>query len=307
MAYYLIAGAAGYVGSRLTQQLLDNGHHVRGLVLSPESDTVEMLAARGMSVWIGDITRPETLDGIADGIDHVINLTGQPAVDDELTRKIFIDGNQNLIAACSRNRSLQTYLFTSNVAPYGDCGADLVDEDRPVAPTCRLGDVMVAAEQVLVQAIRTHRFPAIILRVAHIYGPERDLVDAVHEGMVTIYGDGHNYVSHIHIDDLLNALQRAAEQGEPGAIYNIGDDEPIPQINLIGEVRHALGMVPPRTYSSAAALRAGIAPNVVNMLSASVRLANARMKHDLALELRYPSYRVYLAERFATSAIAVGA
>jgi nucleoside-diphosphate-sugar epimerase len=307
MAYYLIAGASGYVGSRLAARLLAQGQRVRGLVRNPESEIVDDLAARGMSVWTGDVTRAETLIGVADGVDYVLNLTSCLAIENGSVRRTFVDGNQNLIAACSRSRSVRTYVFTSNVATYGDGGEHLLDEDAPAQPSCALGTVMVEAERTIMHAARAHRFPAIILRVASIYGPGRDLIAAVEDGAVTIYGDGRNFVSHIHVDDLVEILARVPAEGQPGAIYNVGDDQPLRQYELVAEVRRRLGMVPPRTFSPAVALQSGIDPSVVAMLSASARLSNARIKHDLGLTLCYPSYYGWIDEQLPVAQeIAVG-
>ena len=307
MAYYLIAGASGYVGSRLAERLLTAGHRVRGLVRNPDTPTVERLAARGMSVWTGDLTRPDTLVGVAESVSAVYNLTSCLVIKNGSLRHTFVDGNQHLIAACSRARSVQAYLFTSNVAAYGDAGATLVSEDHPIAPTHTLGTVMVAAEQTIMQAAREHRFPAIILRCGSIYGPGRDPIDAVVQGVATMYGDGHNFVSHIHIDDLINILVAMPTEGQPGAIYNVGDDQPMRLLELLSEVRQRLGMVPPRTFSPASALAAGLDPAIIGMLTASVRLDSRRLKHDLQLTLRYPSLRTWLDERLpAETAISVG-
>lgn len=297
MAYYLIAGASGYVGSRLAERLLAAGHRVRGLVRNPDTLSVERLAASGMSVWIGDLTRPASLVGIADGVDYVYNLTSRMVIENGSLRRTYVDGNQHLIAACSRARSVKRYIFTSNVAPYGDAGDALVNEDAPIAPAHALGEVMVAAEQTLLRAAREHRFPAIILRCGSLYGPGRDPIEAVAEGLATIYGHGRNFVSHIQIEDLLDILLALPEYGQPGAIYNVGDDLPMRVIDLYGEIRQRLGMVPPRTVALEAALAGGLDPSIVGMLSASVRLDNSRLKHDLPLNLRYPSMLAWLDER----------
>jgi nucleoside-diphosphate-sugar epimerase len=308
MAYYLIAGASGYVGARLAERLLAHGHRVRGLVTDPEADGVDRLAGLGMAVWTGDVTRPETLVGVADGVQFVLNLTSRLVIENGSVRRTFVEGNQNLIAACSRSRTVRTYLFTSGVAAYGDAGDTHVDEDAAIAPSYPLGAVLADAEQVILQAIRQHRFPAMILRVASIYGPDRNIIATIESGASTVYGDGRNFVPHIHIDDLLEVLERLPAEGQPGAIYNVGDDEPLRWIDLVSDVRQRLGMVPPRTFSPAVALQAGIDPSVVGMLTASVRLNNARLKHDLNLTLRYPSVLDWLDQRLpAEQAVAVGA
>lgn len=297
MACYLIAGATGYVGSRLSRRLLATGHRVIGLVRNPESDEAERLAAAGVIIWSGDLTQPETLIGVAEGVGIVYNLTSASVIDDAALRATLITGNQNLIAACSRSRSVRAYIAASNASPYGDADDRLLDEDALINPATPLGEITAAAEQTVMRLVQQHHFPAMILRFAPIYGPGRDLIDAVASGTATIYGDGRNYVSHIQIDDLVEALVGVAINGQPGAIYNIADDEPVRLIDLYSAVRQRLGMVPPRTFSSAVALQSGLHPSIVGQVMASVRMDNARLKHDLGLTLRYPSYLTWLSER----------
>lgn len=302
MACYLIVGAGGYTGSRLAQRLLAKGHRVRGLVLNPDKEVVQQLAAEGMVVWKGDITRPETLVGVTDGVDYVYNLTAKSILSNGAVRKMFVEGNHNLIAACSRARQVRAYVFASNIAPYGDAGEELITEDTSIAPSYPLGEVMAEAEQTVMELVRKHHFPAIILRVGKVYGPQRDFVSEVRNNMLTIFGDGQNFVSCIHIEDLLTVLERIATEGQPGAIYNVVDDEPVRLRHLYGEVRQRLGMLPPRTYSPEKALQSGVDTNIVGIMSASVRMSNARLKHDLKLTFRYPTYRTWLDEQLGLEA-----
>lgn len=297
MGRYLIAGAAGYVGSRLTEYLLAQGHYVRGLVRDPDTDVVQRLAAQGMAVWHGDVTQPESLIGVANGIERVFNLTARFVLENGSVRRVFVEGNRNLIAACSRARTVCSYIFTSNVAPYGDRGDEWLEEDTPVAPCYPLGQVMVDAEQAIMNLVRDYYFPAIILRVGTIYGPDRDVIDAVQSGTATLIGDGRNFISRIHVDDVLHVLDRVAVDGQPGAIYNVADNEPMRVAEFYGEVRRRLGMVPPRVFPKAAALFSGIDPSVVGMASASTRLSNQRMTQELEVQLRYPRFHDWLDER----------
>jgi len=302
MARYLIAGAAGYVGSQLAAQLLKQGHSVRGLVRDTDQDTPQRLAALGMAVWQGDLTDPDSLVGIASGIEYVYNLTSRSVLHNGSVQRVFVEGNRNLIAACSRSRSVRAYVFTSNTASYGDRGDTWIDEDIPPEPSYPLGHVMIEAEQAIMEMVQAHHFPAMILRVGTIYGPERDLVDAVLSGTATLIGDGQNFLSYIHIDDLIAILERIVHDGQPGAIYNVADDEPLRALELYGAVRQRLGMVAPRTFAKATALLSGLDPSVVGMASSSVRLSNHRMKDTLALELRYPRLYDWLDERLGSAA-----
>lgn len=297
MATYLIAGATGYVGSRLARRLLADGQRVRGIVRNPESDEAERLAADGVVIWKGDLTEPDSLRGVADSVEVVYNLTSAPLLDDAALRATLVTGNQNMIAACSRSHSVRAYIAASNVSPYGDGGDALLAEDAPLAPCYPRGATTVEAERAIMALVQQLHFPAILLRLAPIYGPGRDLVDSVASGTTMICGDGQNFVAHIHVDDLVEILVRLPEHGQPGAIYNVADDEPLRMLDLHGAIRQRLGMVAPRTFSREGALASGLHPTIVGEWTASVRLSNARLKHDLGLELRYPSYYVWLHER----------
>jgi nucleoside-diphosphate-sugar epimerase len=297
MAYYLIAGVTGYVGSRLARRLLAEGHRVRGIARTSDSEEAERLAAEGVVIWAGDLIQPETLIGVAEGVDAVYNLTSASLLNDAALRATLVTGNQNLIAACSRSRSVRAYIAASNVSPYGDGGDQFLDEDTPVAPCYPLGFTTVEAERTIMQLVQQHHFPAIIVRLAPIYGPGRDMVDAINTGMTMICGSGRNYIAHIQVDDLVEVLVRVVQHGQPGSIYNVADDEPLRLIDLHGTIRKRLGMVEPRTFSPEVALASGLHPTIVGEMTASVRLSNTRLKHDLNLELRYPSYHTWLAER----------
>jgi nucleoside-diphosphate-sugar epimerase len=299
MGRYLIAGAGGYVGSRLAEYLLAQGHYVRGLVRNPDSEVVQRLAGQGMAVWQGDVTQPESLVGVANSIERVFNVTARFVLENGSVRRVFVEGNRNLIAACSRARTVRSYVFSSSVAPYGDRGDEWLTEDTPVAPEHPLGQVMVEAEQAIMELVRAHNVPAIILRLGSIYGPERDVVDSVLSGTATMIGDGRNFISHIHIDDLVFLLDRIVLEGQPGALYNICDDEPTRAQEFYGEIRQRLGMVPPRAFSKSTALFSGMDPSVVGMASASARLSNARITQELGVKLHYPSFRTWLDERLS--------
>ncbi len=71
----LITGAAGMIGTSLSRRLLERGDQVRGLLMPDEPDCG--LGALGLEIVRGDVTRPETLKGIADGCDAVFHLAAR--------------------------------------------------------------------------------------------------------------------------------------------------------------------------------------------------------------------------------------
>jgi nucleoside-diphosphate-sugar epimerase len=297
MGRYLIAGASGYVGARLAERLLARGHTVRALVRDSESEAAEELASLGATIWQADVTQPETLIGVAQGVEQVYNLTAPFVLGNGTVRRVYVEGNRNLIAACSRSRSVRSYVFLSGVAVYGDHGDAWLSEDTPPAPCHPLGEALAAAEQALLEAVRLHNFPAIIARAGVIYGPGRDPVETVRSGTATLIGDGRNFIAHIHIEDLLSALELLGEGGQPGAVYNIVDDEPARTAELYGEIRRRLGMVPPRIFPKQAALHAGFDPSVVGVAASSARARGDRLRIELGFALRHPSILAWLDQR----------
>jgi nucleoside-diphosphate-sugar epimerase len=161
---------------------------------------------------------------------------------------------------------------------YGPAGGAWVDESWPVAPHTRAGRARAAAEAEL------GRF-AVALRVAGIHGPGRGLVERIRAGTYRVIGDGSAHVSRIHVVDLVEAIVRAGRSQVAGPI-NIAEDDPAP----IGEVADAVaahfGLPPPPRVPADA-----VDPEVSGMLTADRRIANARMKNELGVVLRYPSWR----------------
>jgi hypothetical protein len=92
-------------------------------------------------------------------------------------------------------------------------------------------------------------------------------------------------------------------EGQPGALYNVADDEPTRAQDFYGEVRQRLGMVPPRAFAKTTALFSGMDPSVVGMASASTRLSNERIKQELGVKLHYPSFRTWLDERLGEQSV----
>lgn len=126
---------------------------------------------------------------------------------------------------------------------------------------------------------------AAVLRVAGIYGPGRGLAARLAAGTYRIIGDGSAHVSRIHVDDLVEAIVRAGS-GQLAGPVNVADDDPAPIGELADLLAVRLGVaLPPRIAA------ADVDPEVAGMLTADRRIANWRMKRELGVVLRHPSFR----------------
>ncbi len=173
-------------------------------------------------------------------------------------------------------------VYLSSTAVYGAGGGAWVDEQWPVAPITAAGVARAAAESALDDA-------AIALRIAGIYGPGRSMVERLRAGAYRVVGDGKSHVSRIHVDDLVEAIVRAGTSDVRGPV-NLADDDPAPIGEVADAVAAQLGLpAPPRVDASL------VSPEIAGMLTADRRILNARMKRELGVTLRYPSWRAGLA------------
>jgi nucleoside-diphosphate-sugar epimerase len=176
------------------------------------------------------------------------------------------------------------YLSTTGV--YGDRGGAWVDEADPVAPTMARTRRRVAAEgHWLASGLPVH-----IFRLAGIYGPGavRNALDAVRGGTARRIVKAGQVFGRVHVDDIVQVLRASIAKPNPGAIYNVADDEPAPPQDVIAFACELLGVAPPPEVPYDAA---ELSPMARSFYADNRRISNDRIKRELGVSLRYPSYR----------------
>jgi nucleoside-diphosphate-sugar epimerase len=259
----------GYTGTALVRMLVSRGDTVtltRRDAAVAEAQGRE-LGARGLGADLGD---PASLAALAIPPDAIVVCLAPPAADPA-------GEIRNLIDAAPGAR----LVYVSSTGVYGPGHGAVVDEQWPLAPSTAAGRARVAAEAALAGNW-------VALRPAGIYGPGRGMIERIRAGSFRIVGDGSARVCRIHVDDLVAAILAAAASDITGPI-NIADDDPSP----IGEAADAIAArlgapVPPRVPV------ASVDPEVAGMLTANRRIDNTRMKRDLGVVLRVPSWRDHL-------------
>ena len=278
MALWVILGA-GYTGGLLAERLVKSGEDVILTRRTPENAAAAVQAfippggrlhsgrVRGVAV---DLADPDTVAGLIP--DNAIVVCTAPPGDDpvaEMTRLLAVA------------HSAARIVYVSSTGVYGPAGGAWVDESAPVEPHTRAGRARAAAEAQL----GTH---AVSLRVAGIHGPGRGLFERIRAGTYRIVGDGSAHVSRIHVVDLVEAIVKAGTSKITGPI-NIADDDPAPIGEVADTIAAHLGLPPPPRVAVDS-----VDPEVAGMLTADRRIANGRMKDELGVELRYPSWRSLL-------------
>jgi nucleoside-diphosphate-sugar epimerase len=259
----------GYTGTRLARALVGEGAEVT--IARRAAGAVGDLAGQlGVMGVRADLADPASLHGVI-APDAIVVCLAPPGADP--AREIA-----NLIAAAPHAHKL---VYVSSTGVYAPGGGAWVAEEWPLRPTTASGKARVAAEAALAEA----RVPWISLRAAGIHGPGRGVVDRIRAGTYRIVGDGRAHVSRIHVDDLVAAIIAAGLTNVAGAV-NVADDDPAPIGEVADTIAARLGLAPPpRTPVES------VAPEVAGMLTADRKIVNRRLREELGVALRYPSWR----------------
>jgi nucleoside-diphosphate-sugar epimerase len=273
MSGTLLSIGHGYSARALARLLIPMGWTVIGTTRSEEK--ARHLEAEGVA--------PLIWPGAALPIAEATHVLSSVAPDG--------DGDPVLAEAADAFRTAKAlewvgYLSTTGV--YGDRGGDWVDETSDLTPATERGKARVAAERAW-QALGQ---PLHIFRLAGIYGPGRGPFEKVRNGSARrIIKEGQVF-SRIHVDDIAQILAASIARPNPGAIYNVCDDDPAPPEYVIAYAASLLGLPPPPAIAFEAAQ---LSPMARSFYAESKRVRNDRIKRELGITLRYPDYSSGLA------------
>jgi nucleoside-diphosphate-sugar epimerase len=227
----LLSIGHGYSAQALAKRLLPNGWRIVGTTRS--DDKVDKIAATGVEpvVWPG-----ADLGALVTSFPNILISAGPGPDGDPVLNAAHAD-----IARAAPDMRWLGYLSTTGV--YGDRGGGWVDENTALTPSTKRGQARADAEARW-QAIPD--LPLHIFRLAGIYGPGRGPFAKVRAGTARrIIKDGQVF-SRIHVDDIAQALDLSLNRPDPGAIYNLCDDDPAPPQDVIAHAAELLGLpVPP--------------------------------------------------------------
>ena len=272
MTKTLLSFGHGYSAGALSPILHRQGWTIFGTTRSADkSDRVRATGAKPL-IW-PDASITAQLDQAS----HLLISAGPNADGDPVLNALRDD-----IAARRDQFAWVGYLSTTGV--YGDHNGGWVDENTPLAPSTKRGQLRVAAEA----DWQSLDVPLHIFRLAGIYGPGRGPFAKVRNGTARrIIKDGQVF-SRIHVDDIAQVLAASIAQPNPGAIYNLCDDDPAPPQDVIAYAAELLGMPIPEAVAFA---DADMTPMARSFYAESKKVRNDRIKDQLGVSLIYPDYR----------------
>jgi nucleoside-diphosphate-sugar epimerase len=247
----LITGGNGFVGRHLVAALLARGDRVRVLALPAED--ASWLERRGVEVHRGDIRDAGSLAEPALGADAVLHLAAMMDVWRPLReyRAVNVTGTEN-VARAALAAGVRRFVHMSSSSVYGMGHGRPVDETFPLAPFRDPYPVTKAEGDLAVQRLmRTEGLPAVIIRPDQIFGPGDQLhfgamADRLRAGRGILVGTGDNFMPFVYVDDVVRGLLLGLDHdAAPGHAYNITNDQPLTQRQMLTAIAEETGVDPP--------------------------------------------------------------
>jgi UDP-glucuronate 4-epimerase len=238
---YLVTGAAGFVGSHLSERLLARGDAVRGVDAFTdyydravkEANLGNIRDSAGFELHEVDLAEGD-LEPLLEGVDGVFHLAAQPGVRGSWGATFAIYAKDNLIATQrlfeAAARLGKRVVFASSSSVYGNAETYPTSEELEPKPVSPYGVTKLTCEHLARVYGESFGLDVIALRYFTVYGPRqrpdmaftRIAKALANGGQFTVLGTGDQSRDFTYVNDAVSATLLSMEQGTSGAVYNIG-------------------------------------------------------------------------------------
>jgi len=255
---FVVTGGAGFVGSHLTERLIEDNDVVvvddcstgHGEWVPPEVTFVE-----------GDCTDPAVVaEAITGDVDGVFHFAASKAVDSDQPRAQFEDNlamTHNVLERM-QDVGVEQLAYTSSSTVYGEAPRPTPEDFAPKEPISEYAAGKLAEEGLISTYAHSYDIQAWVYRFANIVGPRLrgavipDFIEKLRDDPETlvILGDGRQQKSYMHIEDCIDAmLHVAAHASDPLNVYNLGTRTTTSVDAIAAIVADEMGLDPDYEYT----------------------------------------------------------
>jgi len=239
---YLVTGAAGFIGSHITERLLDKGFHVRGIdnFSTGKRQNIEKFRTNDNFEFIeGDICEPQICDEVCKNVSYILHQAALGSVPKSISfPTLYIQNNivgfHNIIEASSKQK-VKRVVFASSSSIYGDNKDGIKTEENTGSVLSPYAITKKFDEEYANLFYRLYGVETIALRYFNVFGERQDpnsnyaavipcFVKALHENKAPIiYGDGEQRRDFTYVENVVtaNLLACKAPSDACGQAYNI--------------------------------------------------------------------------------------
>jgi len=234
----LVTGGVGFIGSHLIRVLVRAGHQVRVLD-NLSTGSVENLAdvLDAIEFVRGDVRDYGAVEYAVRGVDAVVHLAALIDVAESVEKPdLYFDVNvRGTYNVAKASRNINTFVFASSSAVYGEPIKVPIPEDHPLMPKSPYAASKVSGEAFVQTFANQYGFRPVILRLFNVYGPKQsrayagviiEFISRVSRGEPPIiFGDGEQTRDFIHVGDVVEAIMLSLRNERVRGVLNIGSGE----------------------------------------------------------------------------------
>lgn len=282
----LVTGGAGFLGSHLVEEFVENGFKARVLDDFSSGKENNLRNVKGsVEVLRGDVANVRDVMEAMDGVNAVVHLAAKIDAAESfkkprLYNEVNVNGTLNVLNACVK-KSVKKLIYVSTCAVYGEPLSLPITEAHPANPPSPYAASKLAAEAYAKAYANAFGLDLTILRLFNAYGPRQ--LGSPYAGVIArfignlkkgeppvIFGDGEQTRDFVYVKDVVEAIARLLKTEGRGEIFNLGSGSAVSINELARSIMNIMGV------EGVEPIRAAPRPGDVNRSQADIsRIAKA--------------------------------
>ncbi|MFB5611241.1 MAG: NAD-dependent epimerase/dehydratase family protein [Nitrosopumilaceae archaeon] len=281
----LVTGASGFIGSRLTKSLSDEGYDVSALIHENELDNTSVKNIEG-DITDDDLTFPNE---IYDVVYHLAAVTPLEK-NKKVLKEVNYDGTVNFFEKI-KNRT-KFFVYISGLGVFGDPGEDVIDESAPLKPHTDYAKIRLDAQKYLESQCKENSIPFTVAYLGEVYGNggwfTSVIMDKLQNGKFKLPAGGEYYRNYVHVDDAVSALVAIGESDAFDESFIVTDSEPALFKDFIYYICDLMELKYPGKVPAMLA-KAALGGDAVKLLTTSLKTSSKKIAK--LSQFKYPNYK----------------